>query len=88
METRQIVLNDGTIIPDGVAGYAECMLWVYFYGYTIAQAAQIFFDPVKTSKIIFMYGEMSDEFIGFTDCFNIGVDVDGRISVGLRKGDD
>lgn len=86
MDGRQIVMNDGTVIPDGVAGYADGVLWVYFTGYTMAQAAIMFFDPDATGKIIFQYGEMTDEYIGYTDCINISVDTDGRISVALRKG--
>jgi hypothetical protein len=50
------------------------------------QAAQMFFDPSKTGKIIFEYGEMSDEYDGFTNCTNLFIDGDGKISVCLTRG--
>ena len=85
---RQIVLNDGTIIPDGEAGYSDGFLWCYMNGYTMQQVATMFLDPSKTSKIIFQYGDMQDEWDGFTDCTNINVHADGKASVCLTRGND
>ena len=86
MEGRQLILNDGTIIENGEAGSSDGILWCYFTGYTLQEAAAMFFDVGKTSRIKFVYGEMQDEYEGFTNCFNINVDVDGRVSVGLKRG--
>ena len=83
----RLILNDGTIIEDGVAGYAQGNLWLWFTGYTFAQAAAIFLDSGKTSHIVFEYGQMSDTYDGFTNCVTIQIDVDGRVSVCLKKGE-
>lgn len=87
MDGRQLVLNDGTIIADGEAGYSQGFLWCYFTGYTMQQAAALFFDPIKTEKIIFQYGEMQDEYDGFTTCVGIKIDTDGLLSVCMVKGE-
>ena len=85
MEGQNIVFNDGTVIP-GRVGYADGFLWLWFTGYTIQQAANIFFDPAKTSRIVFQYGDMEDVYEGFTNCISIGVSVDGQASVCMVKG--
>ena len=85
---RRLILNDGTTIEDGQAGCFEGVLWAYLTGYTLQQASSLFFDTEKTEKIIFQYGEMEDEYNGYTNCFNININVDGRVSVGLRKAGD
>lgn len=85
MEGRQLVLNDGTVIPGGEAGGAEGFLWCWFTGYTIQQAASLFFDANKTSRIVFQYGDMSDTYDGYTNCVNLGVNADGRVSVCLTE---
>ena len=85
MEGQRLILNDGTTIEPGRAGYAQGFLWLYFVG-TMQQAASLFFDPSKTSRIVFQYGEMQDTYDGFTTCMNIGADVDGNISVCMTKG--
>ena len=86
MEGRQIVLNDGTIIPNGEVGYSEGTLCCWFYGYTMQEAANLFFDSSKTSRIVFDYGDMEDVYVGFTNCTNIGIDTDGRVFVVLVRG--
>ena len=88
MDGRRLILNDGTTIEDGVAGYAEGFLWLRFPGYTMQQAALLFFDPNKTARIIFQYGEMQDEYNGFTTCRTLTMDADGLMSVCMVKGDD
>ena len=84
--TLRLKLNDGTVIEDGQAGLAQGILWLWFTGYTMAQAAGIFLDPAKTSRIVFEYGEMSDTFEGFTDCTILQIDNGGRVSVCLKQG--
>lgn len=83
---RRLILNDGTIIEDGEAGYAQRNLWLWFTGYTLQDAASIFFNAFKTAHIIFQYGEMQDEYDGYTNCTALQIDTDGRISICLTKG--
>lgn len=81
----RLILNDGTVIDGGRAGYAAGCLWLYFAG-TIQQAAAIFLDPAKTARIVFEYGEMEDVHEGFTNCTSINCDIDGNISVCMTRG--
>lgn len=86
MEGKRLILNDETVIEDGQAGYSQGFLWLYFTGYTMPEAGAIFFDPLKTDKIIFQYGEMEDVYEHFTSCTNLMIDSDGLISVCMTKG--
>ena len=86
MEGQRLLLNDGTVIEDGQAGYSEGFLWLFLTGYTIAQAAILFCDPSKTERIVFQYGEMEDEYEGYTNCTRLLADADGRVSVCLIRG--
>lgn len=83
---QRLILMDGTTIEDGSCGYSTGCLWCWVHGYTMTEAAQIFFDPSKTGRIIFEYGEMSDTYEGFTNCTNLFIDTDGQVSVCLTKG--
>ena len=83
---RRLILMDGTTIEDGGAGSSAGMLWCWVTGMTMPQAAQVFFDPTKTGKIIFEYGEMSDEYDGYTNCTNLFIDGEGKVSVCLTRG--
>lgn len=83
---RRLILADGTRIEDGEAGYAEGFLWCYFGGMTMTEAAGIFLDAEKTARIRFEYGEMADEYEGFTTVRVMRTDVDGEISICLEKG--
>jgi hypothetical protein len=84
---QRLKLNDGTTIEGGAAGYSNGFLWCYFSGYTMPRVASLFFDPAKTSRIVFEYGEMSDTFTGFTECVSINTDADGNNSVCLKRGE-
>ena len=84
---QRIILKDGTTIEGGGVGYSQGYLWCYFSGYTIQEAALIFLSPEKTETIIFEYGEMTDTYNGYTDCRNLSIDVDGRVSVCMAKGE-
>ena len=83
---QRLILNDGTIIEDGSAGYSQGLLWCYFTGYTLPQAAMLFIDPAKTARIVFQYGEMETVHEDFTNCVNINIDIDGKVSVCMVKG--
>ena len=88
METgRRLILKDGTVIEDGTAGYSQGTLWLFFGGMALQEAAAIFFDPKKTKRIIFQYGEMEDVYDNFTECVSLQADMDGQISVCMvRRG--
>ena len=83
---KRLIFNDETVIEDGTAGYSEGFLWCWITGFSMQQAAQVFFDPEKTEKIIFEYGGLSDTYTGFTNCINISINVDGLVSVCMTKG--
>ena len=82
----KIILNDGTEIPGGSCGYSEGFLWCYFSGFSLQEAAEMFFNPDKTQVIRFEYGEMADVYEGFTNCVAFNLNADGKISVCLTKG--
>ena len=83
MTGRRLVLNDGTQIENGEAGYADGFLWLFIPGYTIQQGI-VFFDPEKTSKIIYQYGEMEDTYTGFTNCRTLMIQ-EGRLAVQMTQ---
>ena len=84
MRGIRLILNDGTVIENGRAGYSEGLLWCYMTGYTMQEAASLFFDRSKTARIVFQYGEMQDEYEDYTDCINIRIDTDGEVAVCLK----
>ena len=86
MTGTRVILFDGTTIENGRAGYAEGNLWLFLPGFSLPDAAGIFFDTDKTARIVFQYGEMEDVYTGFTRCVNLSVDTDGVVSVCLKKG--
>lgn len=83
---QRLILKDGTIIEDGSCGYSDGRLWCWIHGFTMAQAAQLFFDHEKTDHILYEYGEMKADYTGFTECRNLNIDNDGQISACLVKG--
>ena len=85
---QRLILADGTRIEDGTAGYADGFLWCYLQGLSMMEAGALFFDPAKTSEIIFEYGEMQDVYHGMTQCRIIRMDTDGQIAVCMAKGDE
>ena len=85
-EGQRLILKDGTTIEDGRAGYSQGYLWCHFSGYTLQQAAAIFFDMDKTDQILYQYGEDEDEYNGFTSCILLKIDEDTHeVSVCLTK---
>ena len=83
---KRLILNDGTSIEEGRAGYAQGFLWCYLPNYTMQQAASLFFDAQKTERIVFQYGEMEDEYTGYTNCIRLMADTDGIVSVCMTRG--
>ena len=86
MTGRRLILNDGTEIENGEAGFADGFLWCYITGYTLPAAASVFFDANKTRRIVFQYGDMEDVYDGYTNCTNLMIDAGGNISVCMKKG--
>lgn len=82
---RRLILNDGTVLEDAQAGYDSGVLWCYVPGITMQQAAVLFFDPAKTQKIVFQYGEMENTLEGFT-VVTAMLQNEDQVSIGLRKG--
>lgn len=66
MNGRRIVFADGEVIETAAAGYADGFLWLTLPGVTPRDAAAKCTDESKTKRILFQYGEMQDEYIGFT----------------------
>jgi len=86
MKGRRLILNDAITIEDGTAGESQGFLWCWFTGYTMQEAAVIFFDPENTQKIVFQYGGMEDTYEGYTECRVLSQDTDGKISVCMARG--
>lgn len=83
---RRLIFADGTTVENGRCGYSDGALVCWVTGYSMQTAGEIFFDPNKTSRIVFEYGEMSDEYDGFTRCVLQMIDNDGQVSACLKKG--
>ena len=86
MTGRRLVLSDGTEIENGEAGYSGGFLWLYIPGMTMMQAATVLFNPEKTVQITFQYGEMEDVYNGYTNCINLNIDTDGKVSACMTRG--
>lgn len=83
---RRLILMDGTEIENGHAGTAGSILWLWLPAWTMAQAAEAMIGhPEKTGHIVAEYGEMSDEYEGYTNCTRLTAE-DGEICVGLTRG--
>ena len=85
MEGNRLILNDGTTIENGSAGYADGSVWLYLPGYTMQQAAAFAFDSSKTSSITYQYGDMQDVYTGYTDCVGMLTNYDGLVSVCMKQ---
>lgn len=86
MDDRKLILNDGTVIEGGYSGLSSRgNLWLWFTGYTMAQAVMMFLDPAKTEKIIFMAGDTEEIYEGYTNMTSINVDANGQFHVGMQR---
>lgn len=81
---HRLILADGTEIENGRAGYDAGYLVLWLPGYTMAEAAAVAFNPLKTDRIVFQYGEMEDEYEHFTTCTTLNMQ-ENEIVVSLRK---
>lgn len=86
MDERKLILNDGTEIAGGYAGMSSRgNLWLWFTGYTMAQAVTMFLDPAKTARIVFSAGEAEEIYEGYTNMTSINVDANGQFHVGMQR---
>ena len=83
----RLILADQTVIENGRCGYSDGHLWCWITGYSMQSAVAMFFDPNRTKRIIYEYGEMSDEYENYTNCTNVMIDADGMISICMTRGD-
>ena len=84
MDGIRLILNDDTVIEDGRAGYSSGFLWLWMPGLTMQTAVMIAFDAEKTQHIVFQYGDMQDEYEGFTRCIRIAQE-ETEIAVCMTK---
>jgi hypothetical protein len=85
MEGLRLIFDDETVIENGRAGYSSGFLWLWMPGFSMQDAAMIAFNTEKTANIVFQYGEMQDEYEGFTNCIRI-IAEENEIAVCLTKG--
>ena len=77
-----LILTDGQVINGGSAGLADGYLWLWFTGFSLQDAAAIAFNPSKTARIIYHYGDdMEEVYTGYTNCVSLGIDAGGEVSV-------
>ena len=88
MEGLRLILSDGTVLENARAGYSTGSVIIWINGMTLQEAISIVFDPSKMSKVTFQYGEMQDEYTGYTKCVNIGINEDGEVTAIMEKGGD
>lgn len=63
---RRLILNDGTVWEGSECGWAQGFLWLFLHGIGIEEAEPVIRNPEATEKIVFEYGEMRDEYDGYT----------------------
>ena len=85
MEGQRLILPNGRILEGARAGLADGFLWLWIPGITMAQGAEIAFDPTALQHIIYQYGDMEDYFDGYTVCRNL-MDYGDEIAIRLVKG--
>ena len=84
-KTGQRLILGSLTIENGSCGLSDGFLWCWVTGYSLPEAANIFFNSGYTQKIIYEYGEMSDEYDGYTNCIHLSID-NGQVSACLVKG--
>lgn len=84
---RRLIFADGTTVENGRCGFSDGALVCWVTGYSMQNAATIFFNPEQTNRIEYEYGEMKDVHEGFTNCVTLMINSDGMISVCLTRGD-
>lgn len=80
-----LIFADGTVIEDGFCMLDGVELICIVKGISMIQSAQIFLDPVKTERITYKTAYESRIYDGFSDCWNIFKDGNGKITAIMRK---
>jgi 4-diphosphocytidyl-2-C-methyl-D-erythritol kinase len=103
MDGRNIVLNDGTVIPGGECGYSDGFLWCWLNGYTMQQAASLFFertrlqggaDIVLKKNIPFPAGlgggsaDAAAAFVGLNQLWGLDYPLEKLLTIGAKLGAD
>lgn len=85
---RKLILKDGTEHENSDCGISDGVLWCYLKdGTAFHEAITEFDNPAKTGKITFCYGEMQDEYEGYTQITAAIHQKDGTVAVALVKPD-
>lgn len=83
----RIRLNDGTEFDTRWCGESNGILTADIKsGLSFLEVARIFADAEKTRTIVFKYGQMQDEFTGYTVLAVINGSTAGEYLISLRKG--
>lgn len=83
---RRVILADGTIYEGAECGLAGGFLWVYIHeNMNLQDVATVFFNPGKTARILFEYGEMSNAYDDMTQVTQLMKQSDGEIAICLTK---
>lgn len=84
MTGRQIVMNDGTILAGGEIGFSDGKIWCFLKETDFASVYPLFSNPQKTVTLTFVYDEMQDTYVGYTEMSAILKTYDG-INVLMSK---
>lgn len=87
MDGRRIILNPGEneIRLEGAnAGKTDASLWLYIPNMTLKEVFSVVIDPENVNTIRFEYGDMMDEYVGYTRVSTIQ-DSGEEISVCLKR---
>lgn len=83
---RRVILADGTTYKNAECGLADGFLWIYIHeDLNLQDVAAVFFNPGKTARIVFEYGEMSNAYYDMTQVTNLMKQSDGEIAICLTK---
>lgn len=84
MNGHRLKLNDGTVIENGRAGLTNGFLWLWIPG-TFWDVADLVRNDEVMGSITFEYGEVQEQYEGYTVCTGIMADSE-EIAVRMVKG--
>lgn len=83
---RRVILADGTTYEGAECGLAGGFLWIYIHeDLNLQDVATVFFNPGKTARILFEYGEMASSYDDMTQVTHLMKQSDGEIAICLTK---
>ena len=80
-----LIFSDGTVIEDGFCSLDGEELICIIKGFSMNQSAQLFLDPARTARIEYRTQYESRIYDGFSDCWSIFKDANGKITAIMRK---